>query len=192
MSDTDYKKTKIVSRSELAWGSPSEMEGSSTDGTILYGQQDQAPAPAPAQPKKPGTMILGIPSLDNTRNAVAGWLVIVQGPGKGTSVQVGYGWSSIGRDLTNRIVLNFGDTSITGDKHAKILYDSEARKFKVANDEGLNPTRVNGEAIDSAVVLKNGDLIKIGATLLRFVPFCGADFDWNEPEATGTSGEAKA
>jgi hypothetical protein len=190
MSDTDYKKTKIVNRSELAWGAPAEAEGNLPDGTVVY--PPTAPAEPPAQPKKPGTTILSIPSLDNMRDPVAGWLVIVQGPGKGSSVQVGYGWSSIGRDQTNRIVLNFGDTSITGDKHARILYDSESRKFKVANDQGINPTRVNGDAIDSAVVLKNGDLIKVGATVLRFVPFCGTDFDWNEPEATGTSAEAKA
>jgi hypothetical protein len=197
MSDTDYKKTRIVDRGDLAWG------GNPEEGTRIVPENAE-----PANPKSEGnkTTILGFskgsvptgpgataqPSQDAMTDPVAAWLVIVQGPGKGTSVQVGYGWSTIGREVSNRIVLNFGDASITGEKHARILYDSDDREFKVTHESGINATKVNGKSIDSATILKAGDRIKIGATILRFVPFCGADFDWSTPDEAGTSDEKKA
>jgi len=122
---------------------------------------------------------------------VVAWLVIVQGPGKGTSVQVGYGWNTIGREASNRIVIDFGDTSISGEKHARILYDSDEREFQIEHKEGINATKVNGKTITNSA-LKAGDLIKIGSTIMRFVPFCSADFDWSTADEAGTSEGKKA
>ncbi|MFZ4593624.1 MAG: FHA domain-containing protein [Verrucomicrobiaceae bacterium] len=200
MSDTDYKKTRIVDRGDLAWG------GTPDAGTRIVPENAEPSIPKPSKPEGNKTTILGFskgsvptasgaveqPPHDAMTDPVAAWLVVVQGPGKGTSVQVGYGWSTIGREASNRIVLNFGDASITGEKHARILYDSDDREFKVTHESGINATKVNGKSIDSATILKAGDRIKIGATILRFVPFCGTDFDWSTAEESGTSDEKKA
>lgn len=199
MSDTDYKKTRIVDRGDLAWG------GTPDAGTRIVPENAEPSIPKPSKPEGNTTTILGFskgsvptasgavepPPHDAMTDPVAAWLVIVQGPGKGTSVQVGYGWSKIGRDAGNRIMLDFGDHSITGEEHASILYDSEEREFQIAHKQGINATRVNGKSIITTT-LKAGDLIKIGATILRFVPFCGADFDWSTAEESGTSDEKKA
>lgn len=207
MSQTDYKKTVIVERTDLAWGGPAP------EGTTIVTDQTAAAAPPPlpatpgssASPK--GTTILGFSSqrtgegvtatpapgpANPMTDPVAGWLVIVQGPGRGASVQVGYGWSTVGREPGNRMVLDFGDGSITGQDHARILYDPETREFGITNSRGVNPTRVNGKAIHAVVPLVAGDLVKIGSTALRFVPFCGPDFDWSTADAGETSTEKKA
>src|SRR3569623_1170999 len=59
---------------------PSPKAGASSDGA--------ATASAPAAPG----------GVSASKDPVVGWLVVMKGPGRGSSVQLGYGWSSIGRD----------------------------------------------------------------------------------------------
>ncbi len=115
------------------------------------------------------------------RDLVRGWLVVVSGPGQGRSLEIGTGQNQIGRDSTNRIALPFGDRTISREIHAVVVYDPRSRSFFVSNNQvGANLTYLNGDVVLSHSKLTLGDQIQIGATYLRFVPFCGEAFDWSD------------
>ncbi len=110
---------------------------------------------------------------------VCGWLVIVDGPGRGSSVVVGPGQSFVSRSTSERICLNFGDETITSGQQFRIIYDDEEHEFVVGPGDGANPTRLNGKILASSMPLVTGDVLKAGKTSMRFVAFCGEDFNWN-------------
>lgn len=112
---------------------------------------------------------------------VTGWLVVVRGPGLGASLTTGSGLSTIGRGRDQRLSLPFGDKSMSR-SHARLIYDPASRKFFIAPGDGKNLTRVNGELLLGNLELEGGELIELGDTHLRFVPFCGPHFDWADTE----------
>lgn len=107
-----------------------------------------------------------------------GWLVIVEGPGRGNHVPVFYGQNSMGRGGDQRIRLAFGDTRITRDAHAFLIYDDVARKYYVRDNGKANLVRLNGAPVMAPVELKDRDRISIGETVMLFVALCGENFDW--------------
>jgi len=110
---------------------------------------------------------------------VVGWVVVVEGPGRGKSVPLGYGMNTIGRDPGNRVALPFGDSRISRLKHAVLAYDPRGRKFFIQHGESTNLTYVGDAPVLSPVELKHGELIRLGAsTVLKFIPLCGDDFQW--------------
>jgi len=111
---------------------------------------------------------------------VVGWIVIVEGPGQGASLTLGYGMNSIGRAPSERICLDFGDSQVSRTNHAAVTYDPRGKKYFVAHGGGKNLTYLGDEPVLMPVELKGGEEIMIGDTKLRFVPFCGADFDWRD------------
>ncbi len=111
---------------------------------------------------------------------VVGWVVIVEGPGQGASLALGYGMNSIGRAPSERICLDFGDNQISRTNHAAITYDPRGKKYFVAHGGGKNLTYLGDDPVLVPVELKGGEEVMIGDTKLRFVPFCGADFDWRD------------
>lgn len=117
---------------------------------------------------------------DDQVEPVVGWLVVVKGPGLGRSLTVQQGRSSIGRGENQRIQLPFGDMSMSRNQ-AQIVYDPTSRRFLISEGDGTSLTRINGELLMGNAQLKGGELIDLGdATQVRFVPFCGAHFDWAE------------
>jgi hypothetical protein len=116
---------------------------------------------------------------DPMDDPVAGWLVVIEGPGRGHVCKVGYGFNTIGREAPARIVLNFGDTNISRESHAAIIYERQTRTFFLAHTTGVNLTYRNGELVIAQVKLSAGDVISLGrATALRFIPLCDEAFDW--------------
>ena len=111
-----------------------------------------------------------------------GWIVVVSGPGRGSSFTLFNGVSQIGRGDDQAIKLDFGDTSISRNNHAAIAYDNEQRAFFLGHGGKANLVRLNNKPVLSTEELSSGDLIRIGETTLRFVGLCGSDFDW-ESEA---------
>ena len=106
--------------------------------------------------------------------------MVTKGPGRGSATQLGYGWNSIGRDSSQRICLDFGDSQISRLNHAKILYDPRARKFSLTLGEGTNPTYVRGQALLAPTEIHSGDEIQVGETDLLFIALCGEKFDWSD------------
>ena len=72
----------------------------------------------------------------------------------------------------------FGDESISREPHAFVTYDHEQRKFHVSHGGKANVVRLNDDPVLTSQELSAGDTIRIGATTLSFVAFCGPDFDW--------------
>ena len=117
---------------------------------------------------------------DGMNDPVVGWLVVVEGPGKGRAVELGYGANSMGRGETSPVQLNFGDNQISRRDHATVTYDSRGRKFYVEKGSSRNQTYLNDELVLVPVELPAQGRIRIGATVLRFVPLCGEAFDWQD------------
>ena len=119
---------------------------------------------------------------DAMDDPVVGWLVIVQGPGKGRALTLGYGTNSIGRGEANRVSLNFGDDQMSRDQHATVTYDPRGKKFYVQQGSGTNLTYLDDEPVLAPTELAAGNDLTLGNTVVRFVPFCDAGFDWQSTE----------
>lgn len=114
---------------------------------------------------------------------VVGWLVVVKGPGKGEFRPVFYGNNSIGRDPDQKIRLDFGDTAISSKEQAYIRYNPKDRSFTlIPNLSKTNFVTHNDDTPMGPAYLNPYDVIGMGITRLRFVPFCGALFEWSDPE----------
>ena len=113
----------------------------------------------------------------------AGWLVIVDGPGKGHAVTLGLHRNPIGRDAENRVALDHGDEAISRRRHLIVTYDPEGRRFYVTPGDGTNLCYVNDQPVLASMPLAPGALIRTGRTTLRFVPLCGPDFEWDRADA---------
>jgi hypothetical protein len=131
------------------------------------------------------------PTLESTRTEattadtpqngpVCGWLAVVAGPGEGGFVCLGYGMNTIGRDADQRCRLDFGDQKISRKSHAALTYDSENRKFYIQHGGGQNLTYLASQPVLVPTELKGGEFIRMGDTVLRFVPLCGPDFEYGE------------
>lgn len=160
-----------------------------------------APPPQNAAPRAggdPKTAIIGRarrkPAVDRSQEAeeskgesdqmddpVVGWVVVVEGPGRGASQTLGYGMNSIGRAKTERVCLDYGDEEISRTQHALITYDPRGRKYFVQHGGGKNLTYLgDSDPVLMPAELKGGEEIVLGQTRLRFVPFCGKEFDWQD------------
>jgi hypothetical protein len=150
-------------------------EGENEDNTKLVGPARRAvkAEPASAETSNDGGEL----------DPVVGWLVVLEGPGRGNARRLGYGQNSLGRDKGERVSLDFGDGSISRSKHCFVLYEPRKRQFYLRPGDGANLTYLNGDLLADARPLKPADLIEVGATKLRFVPLCGADFDWEDQGA---------
>ncbi len=111
---------------------------------------------------------------------VAGWVVIVKGPGRGGFRPVFVGMNSVGRDANQKISLSFGDESISREEHAFITYDDEQRCFYLQHGGKSNLVRLGDQPVLMPTELKPNDLVRIGKTTLRFVPCCGPGFSWSD------------
>lgn len=114
----------------------------------------------------------------------AGWIVVIDGPGRGACFTLHGGVSQIGRGDDQAVRLDFGDTSISRNNHAAVAYDDEQGKFFLGHGGKSNLVRLNGNPVLSTEEMQNGDQIRIGETTLKFVALCGEDFTW-----AGGSGE---
>ena len=108
----------------------------------------------------------------------AGWIVVVDGPGRGSCFTLHVGVSQIGRGDDQAVRLDFGDTSISRNNHAAVAYDDEQGKFYLGHGGKSNLVRLNGMPVLSTEEMTSGDEIRIGETTLKFVALCGEVFTW--------------
>jgi len=129
-------------------------------------------------------MVRGAQEIERSgfhQEPVVGWLVVIGGPGLGAYRPVYEGNNTLGRATSQRIAIDFGDESISGEEQVYIRYDSSDKNFLlVPNLTKTNVVAVNDEKPTNAVPLKAMDVITVGRTQLVFVPFCGPEFDWSE------------
>jgi hypothetical protein len=175
---------------------PTEQEGSRYDAKTVVagsGSGSAAPVQPPAAPEASSandnrTRLVGAgvkqdveePAPGGVDDPVTGWLVVIEGPGRGACVSIGVGRNSIGRAASDRITLDFGDDTISREAHLVIVYDHRGRKFWVQSGQSQNLSYLDGNPILETTPLSSGADLQLGDTHLRFVAFCGEDFDWSE------------
>lgn len=118
--------------------------------------------------------------VDAMADPVVGWLVIIDGPGKGNYLKLGNGQNSIGRGTTERIRLDFGDEQISRANHATLTYDPRGRTFYIQQGHGTNLAYLDDSPVLAPAKLSAGNRITLGETTLLFVPLCGESFSWND------------
>ena len=114
---------------------------------------------------------------------VVGWLVVVDGPGKGSAVRLGNGQNGVGRGGAARARLDFGDRQISRETHAVVTYDPKNNRFWVSQGSGTNLTYLGDSPVLAPTPLQPGARIVMGETTLRFVAFCDEDFTWAGSES---------
>lgn len=162
------------------------------------------PAKAPNRARRTKTRLIGFESsagvvdlFDSTPAAAptkrakfpVGWAIVVEGPGRGECFSLESGMSQIGRGEDQAIQLDFGDNAVSRTNHAAIVYDAEKHTFLLGHGGKSNVVRLNDEPVISNEALKNGDLIRIGETTLRFVPLCSPEFNWADDKTDGEESE---
>lgn len=180
--DADGGKTRLVTRPDVIEGVPADPRGAVIGTTRLVGTFARGPAAAPAVsahdfgPLQAKTRYVRDSTVET--EPVAGWIVVVKGPGRGGFRPVYVGMNSVGRAPSQRIPIDFGDESISREEHAFITYDDETRTFYLQHGGKSNLVRLCGKPVLAPTELNPGDLFRIGNTTFRFVACCGPDFDW--------------
>lgn len=108
---------------------------------------------------------------------VVGWLVCVAGKERGRDYRIFSGRNFVGRSAKMQIYIP-DDPEVSRENHCSIVYEPIKKEFLIAPGTGTG-TFLNGERLDSAKKLKNGDKIEIGGITLDFVPYCGEGRNWN-------------
>ena len=114
-----------------------------------------------------------------------GWLIIVEGPGRGAAFALSQGVSQIGRGSDQTVALEFGDMAISRQNHAAIAYDVGTHQFHIGHGGKSNLVRLNGKPLLSTEVVGDGDEIQIGETTLLLKVLCTPGFNWSASEAGG-------
>lgn len=115
---------------------------------------------------------------DIQADPVVGWLVCISGSSFGHDFRLHQGRNSIGRSLTNDVVVR-SDEKVSRDNHAALVYDYRANKFYLVPENSID-IQLNGTVITNPVEIKDNDRIALGSTKLVFVPFCRESFKWNK------------
>ncbi|MBX9861955.1 MAG: FHA domain-containing protein [Hyphomicrobium sp.] len=183
------KRTRLVMRPDVAESPPATSlgaeppRGGSVIGTTrLVGVANQGGggfspgAPTVKMQNQARTQYIREGTVDT--EPVAGWIVVVKGPGRGGFRPVYVGMNSVGRAPSQRVCLDFGDDSISREEHAFITYDEETRTFYLQHGGKSNLVRLAGKPVLAPTELKPNDLFRIGNTTFRFVACCGPDFCW--------------
>lgn len=157
--------------------------GGELDAPTVVRRPDAAPTTPVRRPDDEPTKLAGaVPGRSATTDPgpVAGWLVVIDGPGSGRDMRVGTGRNDLGRSSENRISLPFGDARISRRRHLWINYDPRHRVFSLVPGGGANLAYLDETAVEERMPLAHGAIITVGETRLRFVAFCGDDFTWPE------------
>jgi len=140
--------------------------------------------PDDEKPESTTRLLVGDPSkpdsseLDPLEDPMAGFLVVISGPGRGKALTLGYGINAIGRDPSQRVSLDFGDQRISRINHCLLTFDALSGKFYIQPGEGRNLAYLDDQPVLVPTVLQSGQHIRLGETMLRFLPLCGEDFSW--------------
>lgn len=120
---------------------------------------------------------IGIFQKEKGIDPVVGWVVCIEGPSKGADYRIKPERNFIGRNSDMDIALT-KDQSVSGRNHAIISYNPKNGVFRLVPGDGHGLTYLNNDEIFSATEIKHGDIIELGATKLRFIPFCDGGFTW--------------
>lgn len=122
---------------------------------------------------------------------VVGWLVCVKGNHFGEDFRLKVGRNFIGRAAGMDVVLS-GDSSVSRDKHAVILYEPKNNMFIVQPGDARELFYLNDAVVLNSVEMKAYDSLQVGDSTLMLVPFCAAGkFSWDDVEKPAKESESK-
>lgn len=104
-------------------------------------------------------------------------IMVINGPGSGSSFALSKSVSSIGRGNDQEIQLDFGDSYISRKGHAAIFHDEEQDRYLIRFGGKQNAVRLNNGILLGTQYLENWDHIQIGKTTLCFAPPANDRFD---------------
>lgn len=113
------------------------------------------------------------------KEPVVGWLVCIEGAEFGESFRLKTGRNFIGRGSNMDICLK-GDTSVSRDRHAIVLYEPKRREFIAQAGESRELFYVNDDVVLNPQKLARYDILSIGETQLMFFPCCDEHFSWDD------------
>ena len=129
--------------------------------------------PSVAAGNEPGT--IGMFKKDG--DPVVGWLVCTKGSHRGKGFPLRSGRNFIGRGSDMDVCLQ-GETTVSRNKHAIVLYEPRQRIFLAQMGESHELVYLNGELLLASMQMKAKDRLQIGDVELMLIPCCDADFDW--------------
>lgn len=109
---------------------------------------------------------------------VVGWLVAIEGSNFGEDFKLKSGRNFIGRSVEMDVALT-GDSSISRDKHAIILYEPKGNVFLVQPGDAKELFYLNDKVVLTATEINAYDVISLGGTKLLFIPCCSDKFNWD-------------
>ena len=168
--EEDARTVPVTRRSRGGHDATRAASGRATSpgDTVLVGRTQRPRGPKATRPVDDDPM----------NDPPAGWLVAIAGPAQGTVATLGLGRNNIGRGPENRVSLGERDKKISAVNHCEIIYDARNRKFFVQDKDSKNLTYLDDQAVLAPSVLDALAHLRMGDTVLRFVPFCGEDFSW--------------
>lgn len=110
---------------------------------------------------------------------VVGWLVCTGGKFFGKSFNLKSGRNFIGRASSMDVVLE-GDSSVSRERHAVIIYEPKGRIFVAQPGESRELFYLNDRVVLNNEVVNPYDVLTLGNTKLMFIPCCGPSFAWEE------------
>ncbi len=145
----------------------------------IVNEDDTLPLEEGNYPTTDGKTIVAMKGFEKTTiEPVVGWLVVINGEGKGNSIPIIAGINSIGRGNNNRVVLNFNDNGISNNNHCCIIYDPKTHDYFLKHEDGKNLSYLNDKAVLTIEKLTNYNKIQLGDTHLLFIALCGELFQW--------------
>jgi hypothetical protein len=118
------------------------------------------------------------PQLDLMSDPPTGWLVAIEGPGKGTVLTVGIGNNGVGRGDEPRVTIPFNDNEISRGQSFSIVYDPKHRRYYLLPGSGKTLVYFDEQPVLERLDIKSGMSFQVGQTTFRFVALCDESFDW--------------
>lgn len=113
-----------------------------------------------------------------TTEPVVGWLVAIAGSNFGQDFKLKTGRNFIGRSPEMDVAIT-GDSSISREKHAIILYEPKSNVFLVQPGDAKELFYLNEKVVLTATEINAYDVISLGASKLLFIPCCSDKFNWD-------------
>lgn len=107
---------------------------------------------------------------------IVGWLVCVEGPGRGRDYRLRAGRNFIGRSFRMGVSI-VEDQQISNENHASIIYEPIESRFILLSGSGER-TELNGEPVSGAADIREGDRISLGGSAFDLVAYCKGDKRW--------------
>ena len=176
--DDEYFKN-IASRAKQAPvhsdGDKTQIVGQASEPLQSAAEGDKTQIYRPAGKTEPSPQEMSSNPMDDPPT---GWLVAINGPGRGSVLTVGIGNNGVGRGDEPRVPIPFNDNEISRGQSFSVVYDPKHRKYYLLPGSGKTLVYFEDQPVLERIDLKTGMSFQVGQTTFRFVALCDDNFDW--------------